>query len=268
MADQEEVVAAAEVGRAAREYNKLGILLAAYLLWLARRRRIEARDRRRLRNRLARELRLTTSRAEKIVTRAMREATRAAASAVGGNAGSPALAPVERNATDEAMGRLRNAARVVSEQAESRVTQMLIDQIAMGLQSGDGPDGVTRALGRSLSRQSNVADLVKDIEAKQFYLDQSGRRWRLNTYAELVTRTNAARAYNNAVIALAPEVGYDLVRVVPAGVGCSERCASLAGRVFSISGLAPGVETLPSIPPYHPNCVHRLEPVAAADGAR
>jgi hypothetical protein len=141
---------------------------------------------------------------------------------------------------------------------------MVLNQVALGIQAGQEDGQIARAVSRTAT--SNVADLAREIRTGQFYLDQSGRKWRLNTYAELVVRTTAARSYNMTVRALAEEAGFDLVRVVPAS-GCTEECASVAGLVFSLGGKTPEYPLLLSIPPYHPNCVHVLEPVAADDAA-
>lgn len=270
MAEHDEIKAQDQVAQAGKEYRKLGIAIAAYMLWLSRKRRIEVRDRRRLRARIERELGKTTLRAERIVRKAIESATREAARQIRdiyGRSGVSAevLRQVQDEAVEIAMERLRNAAAVVASRAESRASRLVLNQVAMAVQAGDESAEIARAISRSA--KSNVADLADEIRTNQFYLDQSGRKWRLNTYAELVVRTTAARSYNMTVQALAPVAGFDLVRIVPGG-GCTEECADVAGRVFSLSGRTPGVDALPGIPPYHPNCVHVMEPVAAAAAAR
>jgi len=93
------------------------------------------------------------------------------------------------------------------------------------------------------------------------FVDRLGRKWRLDTYAEMVARTTTREAASVATLNTCQEYGQDLVRITVHYPTC-EICAPLQGKVYSISG---NDDRYPKLtderrPPIHPHCRHVLAP--------
>jgi hypothetical protein len=93
------------------------------------------------------------------------------------------------------------------------------------------------------------------------FVDRRGRKWRLDSYAEMVARTTTREAASVATINTCDEFGLDLVRISTHSPTC-ELCAPLQGKVYSISGNDDRYPMLTDErrPPIHPNCRHVLAP--------
>lgn len=93
------------------------------------------------------------------------------------------------------------------------------------------------------------------------FKDKLGRKWRLDSYAEMVARTTAREAASVATLNTCQEFGLDLVRITTHYPTC-EKCAAVQGKTFSISGRDKRYPKLTdeSRPPLHPNCRHVLAP--------
>lgn len=88
------------------------------------------------------------------------------------------------------------------------------------------------------------------------FVDTRGRRWMLDSYAEMATRTAAGRAQVEGTLDRFTEAGRDLVIISDAPGEC-ERCRPHEGRTFSISGASPDYPTLSSATGlWHQNCRH------------
>lgn len=120
--------------------------------------------------------------------------------------------------------------------------------------------------GRTLkeTRRELVGSLVD--EGLTAVRDASGREWRLDTYAEMVTRTTTAEAANAGLMNQLKGYGHDLVRMTEHRAACPI-CAPYESRVFSVSGKTPGYPPLNSVPGFdagyrtiHPNCRHAWVP--------
>ncbi|MEA4884268.1 MAG: phage minor capsid protein [Clostridia bacterium] len=110
------------------------------------------------------------------------------------------------------------------------------------------------------------ADLVNTFvdEGLTAIKDGSGRQWRLDTYAEMVTRTTTAEAANTGTMMQLKGFGHDLVQMTEHRSPC-EICAMYEGRVYSIEGKTPGYPRLDQVPGFadgynniHPNCIHAV----------
>lgn len=115
-------------------------------------------------------------------------------------------------------------------------------------------------------------DMLKEMKANGItvFVDKAGRRWNMETYCNMVTRTTARQAQ---VAALLTADDHDLWQIVKIGSTCPV-CAALEGRVYSKSGTDPdypplslafgkvdptGAEDLTNT--YlniHPSCLHSL----------
>jgi hypothetical protein len=123
------------------------------------------------------------------------------------------------------------------------------------------------ATGKKFTSGTTVQDMKKDLiqrlldEGQTAFKDKLGRKWRLDTYAEMVARTTTREAASVATINECKEFGNDLVQISTHFPTC-EICAPLQGKVFSISGED---ERYPQLtdeytPPVHPRCRHVLMP--------
>lgn len=127
---------------------------------------------------------------------------------------------------------------------------------------------------------------VQDFLSKGItgFVDKANRQWRIGTYAEMVGRTSAQRAWQEAGIWRMQQSGINLVTVVRGADSC-EKCARWGGKILSTSGPA-----LPQLLPHstqdrnvavtpdgtveqarlngwgHPNCFPGWVPVSAPTG--
>ena len=97
------------------------------------------------------------------------------------------------------------------------------------------------------------------------FIDRAGRRWKLDTYVEMATRTAANNLAQEAHLKTLVEAGYDVVRVniMP---NCAPQCQPFQGRLLSITGATKGtyhgepiVATVSEAIARgyrHPNCRH------------
>lgn len=67
------------------------------------------------------------------------------------------------------------------------------------------------------------------------FTDISGRNWRIGTYAEMATRTAVSRAYDDAKVHAAGQVGIDLFSVL-GGTNACGHCAPWFGKIIARSG--------------------------------
>ena len=89
------------------------------------------------------------------------------------------------------------------------------------------------------------------------------RAYNLNSYLELIARTQLIDVYTQSTLETCKQYGDDLVQFSHHDEPC-EICADLEGQIFSISGDS---EKFPQLtddetPPVHPNCEHNLNPVS------
>lgn len=67
------------------------------------------------------------------------------------------------------------------------------------------------------------------------FTDIAGRNWRIGTYAEMATRTAVSRAYDDAKVFRAAQVGIDLFSVL-GGTNACDNCAPWFGKIIATSG--------------------------------
>jgi hypothetical protein len=94
-------------------------------------------------------------------------------------------------------------------------------------------------------------------------IDSAGRRWKVETYVDMVTRTKLMRAHMDATIneALSRGVQYGVI----SRHGATDACAKWEGRVVKLVPDAPGdypyIGDLPRREIFHPNCRHTISPI-------
>ena len=121
--------------------------------------------------------------------------------------------------------------------------------------------------GRKQAAGATVRDMKQKVvqglldQGQTAFVDRRGRKWRLDSYAEMVARTTTREAASVATINTCDEFGLDLVRISTHSPTC-ELCAPLQGKVYSISGNDDRYPMLTDErrPPIHPNCRHVLAP--------
>lgn len=141
----------------------------------------------------------------------------------------------------------RSAMRMLNEAAKMRVTAIL----AEGKISGE--------------TRRQISDRISGMLKEGFValIDRGGRRWNIESYANMLTRTMLVRTANQGIINRLGNSGYDLVQITDHYGECP-LCRPWEGKVLSLSGTHP---TYPSVDKamdsgeiFHPNCRHRLVP--------
>ena len=94
------------------------------------------------------------------------------------------------------------------------------------------------------------------------FTDRAGRRWRLESYVEMATRTGSGHAMLEGRLQTYQAAGRDLVIVSDAPEECPV-CRPFEGQVLSISGADKDHQSLASARAaglFHPGCRHDLRP--------
>lgn len=125
-----------------------------------------------------------------------------------------------------------------------------------GVIAGQTRREVSAALQRQLIEEG-VTDAVTG------FVDRGGRRWQLDTYAEMVARTTTREAMTAGTANRMGELGLDLVTISDHSTDC-EICKPFEGNTYSLTGATPGYDVLPDGgPPWHPHCWHVMTPAGA-----
>lgn len=149
---------------------------------------------------------------------------------------------------------LRSAEQLVGRRVRDSIRQAGLDVAARGLTTGQ----------TVRERKKHLQDILGQ-QGLTGFVDERGRRWRLDSYAEMVARTTTREATNLGTFNQLTDNGYDLVQMSTHYPTC-DICSQYQGRVYSISGtdsrfpalyqtaMSEGYQTI------HPNCRHVLTP--------
>lgn len=110
-----------------------------------------------------------------------------------------------------------------------------------------------------------IENLQKDFVA---IVDKGGRTWKLDRYAEMLTRTRMREVTNMGLVTRLQREGYDLVQVSSHPNDC-EMCSPWDGKVLSITGRTPGYPTVDDATAtglFHPNCYDNKTEVYTKNG--
>jgi hypothetical protein len=149
---------------------------------------------------------------------------------------------------------LRAAERMVGRRIQDTIRQAGIEATARGLSTGE----------TVRQRKKHLQDLLGQ-RGIQSITDQSGRTWRLDSYAEMVARTTQREATNLGSINQGVDAGLDLVVMSEHWPTC-DICAQYQGRVYSVSGADSRFPSLnetafgEGYSTIHPNCRHVVLP--------
>lgn len=143
-------------------------------------------------------------------------------------------------------GAKRSSTRLLSKARRMRIERILAE------------GRITGQTSREIQAQI-VDDLSNGFTALK---DGAGRRWTLERYAEMLTRTRMRETTNQGLHNRMLREGNDLV-VVSDHNSDHEACAVWEGKVLSITGKTDGYPTIQAAKDaglFHPNCKHRTLP--------
>lgn len=107
---------------------------------------------------------------------------------------------------------------------------------------------------------NNIAGQLK--EGLVALVDKGGRKWSLEAYSNMLTRTMLVRTANEGIKNRLTRDGYDLVQVSDHFGEC-DLCHPWENKILSISGAHPEYKTIDDAESeglMHPNCKHRYLP--------
>lgn len=94
------------------------------------------------------------------------------------------------------------------------------------------------------------------------FVDAAGKRWNMETYAEMIARTVPRAAMIEGTKNRLLEHGYDLAQVVGGSSSRTcDKCMRWVGRTVSLTGKTSGYPTLADALGdglFHPNCTHNI----------
>lgn len=167
---------------------------------------------------------------------------------------------------NEAVQNISDATAVFYQEALSgvrRKTSSLLDSIIS--------ERITYELSKNTTNPITLNELtqaVKDILSDYgvgSITDKSGRVWQLDTYAEMVARTEFTNITNEAAKNQMLQEGLDLVQVSN-HFGTCQSCAPFEGKVYSLTGNTPGFQQLDKAAAgshlFGPNCRHTFTPIS------
>lgn len=142
-----------------------------------------------------------------------------------------------------------------------------VKRSAMKMLSGAAKEQITAILAEGRitgDTRTAIADKIAGAlkEGLVALVDRGGRRWSLESYANMLTRTMLVKTANTGIVNRLAKDGYDLVQVSDHQGEC-ELCRPWENKILSISGKHPGYKTLDEAESeglFHPNCKHRYLP--------
>ena len=164
---------------------------------------------------------------------------------------------------DAATDRLDLARRGVGRRVEDFYAKAGRRAVAQALLGADGsPDSARKSLTRIIKQDPEYKRLQK--QGITGFVDRANKKWRLDTYSEMVVRTTTREAVVQGQMLRMAANGVELARVSSHMTAC-DLCRPYEGKLISLSGGLSeyqGEAILPiPFPPFHPNCRHTLEPV-------
>ena len=158
------------------------------------------------------------------------------------------LVEASQKFTHEAIsGIKRSSSRVLDELTAKRLQQIIAEDTV-----------------GSISLREIKGDLLDYLQKKGVKIkDSAGRNWELDSYAEMMARTDLMNSYNQGISNQILHRGGDLAYITSyAGCTC-DICLAWEGKVVSITGKTLGYPSLDDAYAdgmFHPNCRHNLRP--------
>ena len=167
---------------------------------------------------------------------------------------------------DGILGRLRTARQIVGRTVDDAYAAAGRRATMRALLGAAGsPRSAKADLIRDLMRDRDVRRLLADSRGLTGFVDRAGKRWALDTYAEMAVRTVTRQAVVEGQVARMASHGVSLARISTHASACPI-CQPWEGRLVSLDGetteyQGEAVATGVDLPPYHPNCRHTIQPV-------
>ena len=122
----------------------------------------------------------------------------------------------------------------------------------------------TSEIEKKVKESLNRKAMERKIEESQIaIIDKANRRWKLDTYINMATRTVVANTYRDAIVEHAGKNNYDLA-VISSHPLTTDECNNYEGMIVSLNGKTPGYLTYSELKAskriFHPNCRHFLRP--------
>lgn len=175
----------------------------------------------------------------------MEEADMVGAFGVGVNL--PAIEIITKNLDNS----LTDAINTVGRKADDAIRRATIESVAEHMIGGSTYGEARKQLKQKLLANGTTG-----------FVDKAGRRWTLDTYAEMAIRTTTREADSKGAVNGIQMAGNDLVTISKHLNSCVI-CQPFEGNTYSITGSTPGYEKLEQIPPFHPQCSHVVGPAVA-----
>ena len=159
-----------------------------------------------------------------------------------------------------AMEQLRETRLPIVRQQGDRIRDIIAEASATAYREGD-----------TFTRRQFSQDLMRRFsdEGMTGVTYSNGRRVQLDSYSEMVARTQTQQAYNQANWNRLQERGMDLT-VISVHYPCSDICEPHQGRVHSISGSSsqyPSLQSAINEGLFRPNCKHHSSGYTPGDKA-
>lgn len=148
-------------------------------------------------------------------------------------------------------GRSPSPGHFIGRRINDPYRRIALEEVAQGVIGLDTRRQVSANLARELVDQG-VTDAVTG------FVDRSGRRWPLDTYAEMVARTTTREASTRATVNRMSEGGAGIVTIT-SHPHKSDVCSPYDGRTFALNAELAARLNLPRLellPPFHPRCRH------------
>lgn len=149
--------------------------------------------------------------------------------------------------------------------------RLQLARATLGRQADDvfrriGLEATSEGIAAGAARREVSAQIVAELEREGLtaFRDRRGRRWSLDTYAEMVARTTTREAVSQGTANRMLEHGADLATISSHANSC-QICLPYQGNTYSLTGATPGYERIDRLPPFHPRCRHVLTPAADPD---
>lgn len=132
------------------------------------------------------------------------------------------------------------------------VRSIVSEQMKISSVMNQGVNFTKKAIINRFDEQGNIA-----------IIDKRGRKWKLDSYAEMVTRTKMHQAHTEGVRVESLERNVDLAII--SSHGAKDNCRHYEGQVISMNGTTPGFPTYDELRRsnliFHPNCKHKVTPI-------
>lgn len=147
--------------------------------------------------------------------------------------------------------RLDGARDLVGRRVEDAYRDAALEVIGADVASGSTRRETSRRLADKLARQGITG-----------FVDKRGAQWQLDTYVEMVARTTTREAMSVGTDRRMRETGQQLI-TISAHATDTEICKPYEGKTFALPGIeVPGYDTIDTLPPFHPRCLHVATPAA------